>query len=291
MLFGITMIPADFAISPVRLAHLVENYGFESIWLGEHSHVPTSRQSLYPSGGELPEEFLHFHDPLISLAAIASVTTSLHLGTSTLVVPDHDPIMLAKQISSLDHLSSGRVMVGVGAGWNLEEIANHRVDPRYRVSIMCERVAAMKAIWTHDEAEYHGQFVDFDPIWQWPKPIQKPFPPIYFGGQGKGVLQRVVDNAAGWLVSGRHFDEHRVVQWFNRLQQIASDQGHDPVPVSYQDGPANRGAIETCLIAGVERYILRVPAADEATVAAALASHRALIEPFNSTKPTSTQHR
>jgi probable F420-dependent oxidoreductase len=199
---------------------------------------------------------------------------------STLVIPDHDPIILAKQISSLDHVSSGRVIVGVGAGWNLEEIANHGVDPRYRVSIMCERVAAMKAIWTNNEAEYHSRFVDFDPIWQWPKPIQKPHPPILFGGQGERVLQRVLDYGTGWLVSGRHFDEHGVAEWFDRLQRLAADQGHEPVPVSYQDGPASRDAIEKCLATGVERYILRVPAKDEATVAAALASHRALIDPF-----------
>ena len=278
--FGITMIPADHAVSPVRLGTLVEEYGFESVWLGEHSHIPVSRQSAYPSGGELPDEFSRFHDPLISLAAMASVTTRIRLGMSTLVVPDHDPIVLAKQISSLDHFSAGRVMVGVGAGWNLEEIANHRVDPRYRVSIMVERVEAMKAIWTRDQAEYHGRFVDFDPIWQWPKPVQRPHPPILFGGQGPGVLERVLDHGTGWLVSGRHFDEHRVAEWFERLQDLAAERGRPPVPVSFQDGPANRSAIETGLATGLERYILRVPAADEATVAAALAAHRELVAPY-----------
>ncbi len=280
MHFGITMIPADYAVSPVRLAVLVEEHGFESLWLGEHSHIPVSRQSAYPSGGELPEEFWHFHDTVVSLAAAASVTRSLKLGMSTLVIPDHDPIVLAKQISSLDHFSAGRLLVGVGAGWNLEEIANHRVDPRYRVSIMCERVEAMKAIWTHDEAEYHGRFVDFDPIWQWPKPVQKPHPPILFGGQGPRVLERVLDLGDGWLVSGRHFDPDRVVEWSDRLQALAADRGRGPVPVSYQDGPADRAGIETCAAAGVERYNLRVPAADEATVTEALGRLADLVAPY-----------
>ena len=216
---------------------------------------------------------------------MAAVTRVIRLGMSTLVVPDHDPIVLAKQISSLDHFSSGRVMVGVGAGWNLEEIANHRVDPRFRVSIMCERVEAMKAIWTHDEAEYHGRFVDFDPIWQWPKPVQRPHPPILFGGQGPGVLDRVLDYGTGWLVSGRHFDEHRVAEWFGRLQDMAAARGRGPVPVSFQDGPADRSAIETCLATGLERYILRVPVGDEGTVEAALVAHRALVEPYLNWRP------
>jgi len=274
------MIPADYAVSPVRLGVLTEEYGFESLWLGEHSHIPTSRKSAYPSGRELPREFFHFHDPLVSLAAVASVTTTLRLGTSTLVVPDHDPIVLAKQISSLDHLSSGRVMVGVGAGWNLEEIANHRVDPRFRVGILCERVEAMKSIWTNDEAEFHGMFVDFDPIWQWPKPVQRPHPPVLFGGQGPKVLQRVLDHGTGWLVSGRHFDAAGVVEWSGRLQALATERGQGAVPVSYQDGPAERSSIEACLAAGVERYILRVPAADESVVTETLAAHRALVEPY-----------
>jgi len=279
--FGITMIPTDYAVDPVRLGVLAEEHGFESLWLGEHSHIPVTRKSAYPSGGgELPREFMHFHDPLISLAGVASATTTLRLGTSTLVVPDHDPIVLAKQISSLDHVSSGRVMVGVGAGWNLEEIANHRVDPRYRVSILCERVEAMKRIWSDDEAEYHGRFVDFDPIWQWPKPVQRPYPPIYFGGQGLRVLERVLDHRTAWLVSGRHFDAAGVVEWSARLQEMAAERGRGPVPVSYQDGPADRASIEACEAAGLERYILRVPVADESTVTEAMVAHRALIEPF-----------
>jgi probable F420-dependent oxidoreductase len=278
--FGITMIPADYAVSPVRLGVLVEAYGFESIWLGEHSHIPVSRRSAYPSGGELPEEFSHFHDTMISLAAIAAVTSRLSLGMSTLVIPDHDPIVLAKQISSLDHISAGRVIVGVGAGWNLEEIANHRVDPRFRVSIMCERVAAMKAIWTNDEASFHGRFVDFDPIWQWPKPVQQPHPPILFGGQGPRVLERVLDYGTGWLASGRHFDEERLAAWVERLQQLAGERGRERIPVSFQDAPATPGAIERCIDMGLERCTFRVPAADEGTITAKLEEYVKLVAPY-----------
>ena len=280
MRFGITMIPADYAVSPVRLGVLVETYGFDSIWLGEHSHIPVSRQSAYPSGGELPEEFSHFHDTMISLAAIASVTSRISLGMSTLVVPDHDPIVLAKQISSLDHISAGRVIVGVGAGWNLEEIANHGVDPRFRVGIMCERVLAMKAIWTNDEASFHGRFVDFDPIWQWPKPLQRPHPPILFGGQGPGVLQRVLDYGSGWLASARHFDEERLAAWVSELQHLAGERCQGPVPVSFQDAPATSQTIERCMDMGLERCNFRVPAADEGTVTAKLEEYVKLLERY-----------
>jgi probable F420-dependent oxidoreductase len=287
------MIPADFAVSPVRLGQLVEEMGFESIWLGEHSHIPVSRRTPFPSSstwvdrpgtqrpaGDVPEEFLHFHDCIVSLACIATATRTLKLGMGTLVLPDHDPIVMAKQISTLDQLSGGRAVVGVGAGWNLEEIANHGADPRYRVSIMCERIDAMKRIWTEDEASYHGRFVDFDPIWQWPKPLQRPHPPVLIGGQGTRALERVVAHADGWLASGRHFDPPRLAEWTARLQDLAAASGRPSPTVSYQDGPATAAAIEAGLEMGLERLIFRVPAADEGAVAARLQELVDLVGPY-----------
>jgi probable F420-dependent oxidoreductase len=292
--FGITMVPADFAVSPVRLGLLVEELGFESIWFGEHSHIPVRRATPFPSGtwvdrpgssrgaGEVPDEFRHFHDCVVSLACIGAATQRLTLGMGTLVLPDHDPIALAKQISTLDQLCGGRVLVGVGAGWNLEEIANHGTDPRYRVSVMCERLEAMKAIWTHDEASYHGRFVNFDPIWQWPKPSQRPYPPVLLGGQGPTALERVVAHADGWLASGRHFDPVRLAEWAARLRELADRAGRAPVPVSYQDGPRTVSCIESCLGMGLERLIFRVPAAGEAEVRDSLEELVALVAPYRS---------
>ena len=271
MHFGITMIPTDLAVSPVRLGVLVEEFGFESIWLGEHSHIPVSRDSAYPSGGALPDDFLRFHDTMISLAAIASVTSHIRLGMSTLVVPDHDPIVLAKQISSLDHFSHGRVIVGVGAGWNLEEIANHGVDPKYRVSIMCERVEAMKAIWTNEEASYHGRFVDFDRIWSWPKPAQAPHPPVLVGGNGPTVLDRAEAFGDAWFPN---FARGNVLE---RIPE-ARERG---IPVLVMSVPADAKALEQLREAGVRRAVRWLPSAGLSRVEAELERFEAAVAELN----------
>jgi probable F420-dependent oxidoreductase len=278
--YGVSIFVTDYSAAPAEVAREVEARGFESMFVPEHTHIPVARTSPYPAGGDLPTQYWHSLDPFVALAAAATATTRLKVGTGVCLVVERDPITLAKEVATLDFISGGRFLFGIGAGWNREEMANHGTNPVSRWDLMAERVAAMRAIWSADEPEFHGRFVDFDPIWQWPKPVQRPHPPILFGGQGPGVLERVLDHGTGWLVSGRHFDEHRVAEWFERLQDLAAERGRPPVPVSFQDGPANRDAIETCLATGLERYILRVPAADEATVEAALADHRSLVAPY-----------
>src|SRR5437764_1570456 len=192
MKLGLAMFPADYAIHPAELGQLTEELGFESLFLPEHTHIPASRRTPWPGGGELPREYSHTYDPFITLAAVAQRTERLLLATGICLVVERDPITTAKEVASVDHLSGGRFLFGVGAGWNIEEMENHGTDPHTRFSLMRERIEAMKAIWTSDEAEYHGRHVDFDPIWSWPKPVQDPHPPVLVGGNGAKVLDRVI---------------------------------------------------------------------------------------------------
>src|SRR3954470_1749577 len=198
MEIGIAMFPTDYAVAPADLARLVEERGFDSLWFPEHTHIPVSRRTPYPAGGELPPEYSHTHDPFVALAVVAGATTTLRFGTGICLIIERDPITTAKEVASLDFLSGGRFLFGVGAGWNEEEMENHGPDPRRRFGLMRERGEAMKAIWTDDEAEYHGKQVDFDPIWSWPKPVQKPHPPVLLGGSGPKVLDRVLAYADEW---------------------------------------------------------------------------------------------
>src|SRR4030081_1951329 len=182
MQFGVTMFLTEYPLPVTDLARAAEDLGFESYWAPEHTHIPVDRRSPWPGGAELPREYSHSLDPFLALTAAATVTKQLRLGTGWCLVVERDPITTAKEVATLDHLSGGRVLFGVGGGWNLEEMANHGTDPATRWKLLRERVEAMKAIWTQDDAEYHGELVDFDPIWSWPKPVQKPHPPVIVGG-------------------------------------------------------------------------------------------------------------
>src|ERR1700746_2910277 len=169
-LFGAMMFPTDYAIQPVELAKAVEERGLDSLFFPEHTHIPISRRTPFPGGGELPMEYSHTHDLFVALTAAAVVTKRIKLGTGICLVIEHDPIVLAKQIASLDRLSNGRFLFGIGGGWNLEEMSDHGTDPSTRWALLRERIEAMKQIWTQDQAEYHGKFVNFDAMWSWPKP-------------------------------------------------------------------------------------------------------------------------
>lgn len=197
--FGVVMFPADFAIAPVELARAAEERGFESLFFPEHIHIPASRKTPYPGGGELPKEYWRSHDPFVALGAAAAVTTKLKLGTAVCLVVERDPILLAKQVGSLDTISNGRLILGIGAGWNVEEMANHGVQFKGRWKLVHEKVLAMREIWTKEAAEFHGEMVKFDPIWCSPKPVQKGGPPILLGGMTPRALQRVVDYCDGWM--------------------------------------------------------------------------------------------
>ena len=197
MHFGLTMFQADYAMRVDDLAREAEARGFTSLWLPEHTHIPVSRRSPWPGGGELPKEYCHTHDLFVALATAAAVTRTLKVCSGICLLVERDPITTAKEVASLDALSNGRVMFGIGGGWNAEEMENHGTNFKTRWKLLRERVEAMKKVWTDDEAEYHGEFVNFDPIWSWPKPVQKPHPPIFLGGHGPKALQRVVDYCDG----------------------------------------------------------------------------------------------
>ena len=193
MKYGVFQFSTDYAIRIDDLARETEARGFESLFVPEHTHIPASRKSPWPGGADLPREYWHTVDPFVGLAAAAAVTTRLKLGTGICLVIERDPILLAKEVASLDYLSRGRVLFGIGGGWNAEEMAHHGTDFATRWKVLRERIAAMQEIWTKDEAEYHGKFVNFDKLWSYPKPVQKPHPPILMGGAGPHARQRAAE--------------------------------------------------------------------------------------------------
>ena len=200
--FGISMFPTDYSIQPSSLAQAVEERGFDSLFFPEHTHIPANRNTPFPGGGELPRQYWHAHDPFMALSACASVTNRIRLGTGICLIIERDPITTAKVIASLDTISNGRAVIGIGAGWNREEMENHGANFKHRWAIVREKVAAMRAIWRDEAAEYHGEFVDFDPIWSYPKPVQEGGPPIWIGANSKWVFDRVAEYADGWMPIG-----------------------------------------------------------------------------------------
>ena len=226
---GVIVFPTDRGIQPVELAREAEARGFRSLWFPEHSHIPTSRRS--PWGGRvgappLPEEYWRTHDQFLALAAAASVTTTLRLGTGITLVAQRDPIWLAKEVATLDHLSGGRFLFGIGYGWNHEEMEHHGVDPTRRRAIVREKILACKELWTKDEAEFHGEHVSFDASWSWPKPVQRPHPPIVVGASPTDLhFRHICEYGDAWMpIEGRW----EVLPEWERLQRFAADQGRDP---------------------------------------------------------------
>ncbi len=258
MKFGISCLLTDQAIAIPVLAQAIEERGFESFWFGEHTHIPVYRAVPWPGGPVIPDEYKRFLDPFLVLSQVAAVTSRLRIGTGICIVPDHDPIILAKQVASLDVISHGRFNFGIGGGWCHEEVANHGVDPALRWKVMRERVLAMKAIWTNDEAEFHGQFVNFDPIWQWPKPVQKPHPPIIVAGEGLQALRRTVEYGDGWNpVIGRGTEP--IEASIEKLNRLANAAGRGNMAVTLNGAPEDPATLQRYVKAGVERCIFRVP--------------------------------
>jgi probable F420-dependent oxidoreductase len=261
MQFGLMIFATDYAIRPDELAREAEERGFESLFFPEHTHIPTNRRTPWPGGGDLPKEYWHTHDPFVALAMAAAVTHRLKVGTGICLVIQRDTITLAKEVATLDFLSGGRFVFGIGGGWNVEEMANHGTDFRTRWKKLREQVAALKKIWTEDEPEFHGEFVNFDPIWSWPKPAQKPHPPILLGGHSKQVLQRVVDYCDGWMPLGVRGTA--VIQQIEQLRQLAEEKGRDPktIAISVYSVPADPAVIDAFRAAHVERVIFGLPPA------------------------------
>jgi probable F420-dependent oxidoreductase len=254
MELGLAILLTDYSIQPAALGASAEERGFESLFLAEHTHIPVSRETPYPGGTELPREYSHTIDPFVGLAAAASATERLKVGTGVCLVIQRDPIVTAKEVATLDHLSDGRFMFGVGAGWNKEEMLDHGTDPKTRWGVMRERIEAMKAIWTQEEAEYHGRYVDFDPIWSWPKPVQKPHPPVLVGGVGDKVLDRVVAYGDEWIPNRVKGPDELGVR-IDELQRRAEAAGRDRIPVTVFGARPEQSVLERLEAVGVTRSL------------------------------------
>jgi probable F420-dependent oxidoreductase len=279
MKFGVFSMNTDEGLDPLELAREAEELGIESIFVPDHSHVPAARQVRFAAGSDtvkladredlgdasandMPRDFYRNREQLLTLAAMASVTSTLRLGTGICLVVQRDPIYLAKQIATLDHLSGGRLIFGVGVGspWNREEIRSHGTDPRTRMKLMVERMAAMQRIWTDDEAEYHGEFVQFDPIYSWPKPIQKPRPPVFVGGDHPHALDRVLAYGDGWM-PGHHDDKGLFRARVAELQERAAASGRGRMEITVT--LAHLDCLDDYLAAGADRVLVMLPTGAE----------------------------
>jgi probable F420-dependent oxidoreductase len=260
--FGLATFPTDESLAPDELGRLAEEHGFESLFFPEHTHIPASRETPYPVGGELPREYSRILDPFVALTAVAAATRDLRLGTGLCLIVERDPIVTAKEVATIDHLSGGRLLFGVGAGWNLEEMRNHGTDPDRRFGLMRERVEAMKEIWTNDEASYDGRHVSFERIWSWPKPAQEPHPPILVGGNGRTVYDRVVAYGDAWIPNYLG-DVERLAGRIESLQRRAAEAGRAPIPVTIYGVPRDPAAFERWAEAGATRYLFYLPAASD----------------------------
>ena len=277
MEIGIFWFPTAAGPDPAELGRQVEERGFESVWVPEHSRIPVDRVSPWPGGPELPREYFETFDPLVALTAIAGATTELRLGTGIALLVERDPILLAKALASLDVISGGRLEVGVGAGWNLEEMRNHGTDPETRFRLLRERVEAMRAIWTEDEASYHGRLVDFDPIHCWPKPVQKPTPRIHVAGAAPAALRRVIAYGDGWLpLPGRGDPDFGAAAEELRAEANAAGRDGSALQVSVAKAPPDPAVLTGYAEGGVDRALLWVPPGPPEETIAALDAHAEL---------------
>ena len=259
MRVGVFYFPTDYGIEVGELAVALEERGYESLFVCEHTHIPTSRRTPFPGGGELPKRYSHTHDPFVALAFAAARTTRIRLGTGICLITQRDPIVTAKAVGSLDMLSGGRFVMGLGGGWNVDEMENHgaRYDTRFR--LLRERVLAMKEIWTKEEAEFHGELVNFDPIWSWPKPVQRPHPPVLLGGETDHTLRRVVEFCEGWFPRATATFDAKAQR--ARLDAAATAAGRDPrsLQMTVFRAPADAAKLQSYREAGVDRALLEVP--------------------------------
>src|SRR3954447_16405552 len=267
MEFGVGYFPTHDGMRPGEIARRVEERGQTALYFAEHTHIPASRETPWGGGRDLPRKYWNTYDLFVALTAAAEATSRLRIGSGVCLVVERDPITTAKEVASVDHLSGGRFLFGVGAGWNREEMANHVTDPRTRMALMTERLAAMRQIWTTDEAEYHGRFVDFDPIWSYPKPLQSPLP-VLVGGMGPTVEDRILSVGDGWLAESVPLEElDEFADRVAKLQQRAAEAGRRRIPVTMFDAPTEAGMAERYQAAGVDRFLFQLPNGDTSEVA------------------------
>jgi probable F420-dependent oxidoreductase len=266
--FGVSYFPTDEAVEPAVLGQMAEARGFESVFVTEHTHIPASRETPYPAGGDLPREYFRIYDPFVSLATIAQATERIKVGTAICLLVERDPITTAKEVASVDRLSGGRMIFGVGAGWNLEEMRNHGTDPSTRFKILRERIEACKEMWSNEEATYHGEFVNFDQIVSRPPPLQDPHPPILVGGNGPNVLKRVLAFGDGWFPNRIPPDDQMIAR-VEELQRLGEEAGRGRIPVTLQIPPRNPEVLHRYEEAGVTRTVHMLRPGDAADAGSA----------------------
>jgi probable F420-dependent oxidoreductase len=267
MHFGASMFFTDYSMNAATLARALEQRGFESVWAAEHSHIPLSRKTPFAGGGDLPKQYYDAMDPFVVLTAAAAATKTLKVGTGVCLVNQRDPIQTAKLVASVDQVSGGRFLFGIGNGWNQDEMENHGTVFATRHKLVRERVEAMKEIWTKSKAEYHGEFVNFDPMMAWPKPVQKPHPPILVGGAFPYAARRAVRYGDGWIPTvGRASLAEETVALLPKFRQMLTEAGRDPAscPVSLSGAPADLDFLRRARDAGVVRVNVSLQAATEA---------------------------
>jgi probable F420-dependent oxidoreductase len=273
MEFGVAIFPTHFAIRPGDVARLAEERGQESLFFPEHTHMP-AEHTPHPSGQRLPVRYSHTFDLFVAATAAVAATSRLRVGSGVCLVIQRDPITTAKEVASVDYLSGGRFEFGVGAGWNRQEMANHGTDPRTRMTVMRERVEAMKAIWTEQEASYHGEYVKFDRIWSWPKPAQRPHPPVLIGGEGPTVFDRVLAFGDAWMPN---YAPSGILE---RVAELRS-RADRPISLQVMGMPADPKAIEAYAAAGFERVVHWLPSAGRGNVEPAFDAWDSAIAEFN----------
>jgi probable F420-dependent oxidoreductase len=259
MRVGVFYFPTDYGIDIAELARALEERGLASLYVPEHTHIPASRRTPFPGGGELPKKYSHTHDPFVALSFAAAATKKLLVGTGICLIPERDPIVTAKCVASLDRLSGGRFLFGIGGGWNVEEMENHGARYETRFKMMRERILGMKALWTQEEASFNGEFVNFDRVWSWPKATQRPHPPILLGGESDYTLRRIVEYCDGWIP--RPVGDFTAKGAVDRLRRMAESKGRDPksLMISVFRAPADMAALTQYREAAIAEALLEIP--------------------------------
>ena len=269
MHLGLAIFATDESVSPGWLASRAEALGFDSVFFPEHTHIPATRTTPYPAGGELPREYSRLLDPFVAATHAAAATETIRIRIGICLVAQHEPIACAKAVASVDRLSAGRLLFGIGAGWNEEEMRNHGVDPRTRFELVREHIEAMQTIWRDDEASYDGRHVHFERIWSWPKPVQRPSPPILVGGNGQRVLDRVLAYGDHWMPNVVCGDAALLAR-VKALRARAADAGRK-IGVTLNGAPSRPERLERYARADVDRCVFYVPSSGPDKIEAKIA--------------------
>ncbi len=280
--FGISLFFTEYSMKPADLARELEQRGFESVWSGEHSHIPAAMKTPFPGDGGIKRHYIDVMDPFVTLAAAACATTTLKIGTGVCLIPQRDPIQTAKLVASIDQISGGRFLFGVGNGWNQEEIENHGTVFATRHQRAREAIEAMKEIWTKSKAEYHGELIKFDPMMTWPKPMRKPYPPVLVGGSFPYSARRAIRYGDGWLPSAPK-GSRDILEVIPRFRQMAAEAGRDPasLPITAWYPPRDLGLMHQYRDLGVDRAVFTVPSAAADVVLPALDEIGAIMRRVN----------